>query len=137
MERHALDMIKLRQALEASWDDATSYMNVKEAGNPALGQCYPTSRVVQSFFPELEIVEGEVDAGNPRPDSHFWNVLVVGDKLYHIDLTWQQFPTGSKVLWFKIRGREALGDSQKTIDRCDLLQQRVEQYIRKEKSLTA
>jgi hypothetical protein len=54
------NMLELREALEASWDEATSYGCVSEAGNPALGQCYPTSWVVQQFYPEVEIVEGEV-----------------------------------------------------------------------------
>ncbi|MBC7546228.1 hypothetical protein H7171_00605 [Candidatus Saccharibacteria bacterium] len=43
------DMLKIREALEASWDEKTSYLAVKQEGNPALGQCYPTSRVVQHF----------------------------------------------------------------------------------------
>lgn len=41
------DLLLLREALEASWDEKTSYLGVKEKGNPALGQCYPTFRVVR------------------------------------------------------------------------------------------
>jgi len=37
-----VDLIALREALEASWDARTSYGGVWEEGNPALGQCYPT-----------------------------------------------------------------------------------------------
>src|SRR5579872_6391973 len=45
MKNHArVSMPDLREALEASWDTATAYGGVSEAGNPALGQCYPTSR---------------------------------------------------------------------------------------------
>jgi hypothetical protein len=39
-----VDLIALREALEASWSARTSYGGVWEEGNPALGQCYPTAR---------------------------------------------------------------------------------------------
>lgn len=128
MNELKIDMLKLREALEASWDSETSYLNVSEKGNPALGQCYPTSWLVQHFFPETEIVEGQVWTGKSS-EKHFWNVLVVGGVDYHIDLSWQQFPVGSSVRSYKIRDRETLGDSQKTIDRCQLLLKRVMDYI--------
>jgi hypothetical protein len=123
-----IDMAQLREALEASWDSKTSYQSVLEKGNPALGQCYPTSRVVQHFFSDTEIVEGQVWTGRST-EKHFWNLLEVNGVMYHIDLTWQQFPHGSKVLNYKIRDRNGLGDSQKTTDRCELLRQRVTQYL--------
>jgi hypothetical protein len=40
-------MLRLREALEASWDGLTAYGATEKAGNPALGQCYPTAWVVQ------------------------------------------------------------------------------------------
>ncbi len=128
-----MDMARLREALEASWDSKTSYQSVTEKGNPALGQCYPTSNVIQHFFPDTEIVEGEVWTGKST-EKHFWNALEVKGVLYHIDLTWQQFPRGSKVLSYKIRDRNSLGDSQQTIDRCELLRQRVTEYLADNKS---
>lgn len=60
MVKSQTDLLKIREALEASWDEKTSYLAVKQEGNPALGQCYPTSRVVQHFFPETEIIKGKV-----------------------------------------------------------------------------
>lgn len=42
-----VEILTLRQALEASWRPETAYLNVEEEGNPALGQCYPTSRVIE------------------------------------------------------------------------------------------
>jgi len=53
-----VDLIALREALAASWSARTSYGGVREEGNPALGQCYPTARVVQHFLPRSEIVKG-------------------------------------------------------------------------------
>ena len=123
------DLPRLREALEASWDEKTSYLAVKEKGNPALGQCYPTSRVVQHFFPETEIVKGRVWNGK-EIETHFWNVLKVKDDLYHIDLTWQQFPQGSKVREYTILDRNELGDSEPTVKRCELLLERVNRYLR-------
>jgi hypothetical protein len=93
-------------------------------GNHAYGQCYPTARVVQHFFPETEIAEGEVWTGD-WVETHFWNVLDHGGTLFHIDLSWQQFPAGSSVRIYKIRDRSTLGDSPETIRRVEILLLRV------------
>lgn len=122
------NLLLIREALEASWDEKTSYLAVKKIGNPALGQCYPTTRVVQHFFPETEIIRGKVWNGKDL-ETHFWNGLLVGGILYHIDLTWQQFPTGSSVRDFKILDRKSLNDSQETIGRCETLLRRVNSYL--------
>ena len=50
-----LDMTHVPEALEASWDEKTSYRGVSIKNNIALGQCYPTSRVLQFIFPDVEI----------------------------------------------------------------------------------
>lgn len=115
-----MDLIALREALEASWSPRTSYGGVCEEGNPALGQCYPTARVVQHFLPRSEIVKGTVWTG-VRHEIHFWNELAVGDDAIAIDLTWQQFPPGSVVTAREILDRNALGDSPATVVRCELL----------------
>lgn len=125
-----VDLLKIREALEVSWDEKTSYLAAEQKGNPALGQCYPTSRVVQHFFPETEIVKGKVWNGK-EVETHFWNVLKAGDEFYHIDLSWQQFPNGSSVRSFEILDREKLNDSDTTIMRCELLLERVEEYLAK------
>lgn len=127
-----VDLPHLREALEASWDEKTSYLAVKEAGNSSLGQCYPTSRVIQHFFPETEIVKGKVWNGK-EIETHFWNVLKVKDNFYHIDLTWQQFPQGSKVREYTILDRNQLGDSAPTVKRCELLLERVNNYLQDQK----
>jgi hypothetical protein len=121
-------MLKLREALEASWDSKTSHKNVAIEENPALGQCYPTSRVVQVFFPESEIAEGEVWTKSGH-EKHFWNVINIDGKDHHIDFTWQQFPHGSHIIKYKIRDRKTLGDGPVTIRRVELLLNRVNQYL--------
>jgi hypothetical protein len=123
-------MLRLREALEASWDGQTAYEASEQVGNPALGQCYPTSRVVQHYYPATEILKGKVWTGKSE-EIHFWNGLPVGDKWYHIDLSWQQFPTGSVVKEFVVLDRQHLGDSEAAIQRCALLLKRVEGYFRK------
>jgi hypothetical protein len=119
-----VSLIQLRSALEASWDQRTAYLGAHQPGNIALGQCYPTARVVQWFFPRLEIASGQVDTGSAL-EAHFWNVDPMSDPAGHVDLTWQQFPKGSKVSRFKILDRDALYDSPPTIARCQLLLERV------------
>jgi len=121
-------MLRLREALAASWDKRTAYLEVELAGNPALGQCYPTSRVVQRYYPETEIIKGKVWTGETA-DIHFWNGLRVGDDWYHIDLSWQQFPAGSVIQEFAILERQELNDSQATMQRCELLFKRVDGYL--------
>ncbi len=114
----------LQSALEASWDCRTAYRGAFQRGNPALGQCYPTSRVVQWFFPDLDIVAGEVDTGSSI-EAHFWNIDGTTRPARHVDLTMQQFPQTSRVIGFRVLDRHALGDSPATVLRCRLLLQRV------------
>lgn len=121
-------MPRLREALEASWDKQTAYQGVEQAGNRAHGQCYPTSWVVQHFYPAAEIIKGKVWTGE-REEIHFWNALLVGDAWYHIDLSWQQFPAGSAVREFAVLNRRNKGDSAATVQRCALLLKRVEAYL--------
>jgi hypothetical protein len=121
-------MLQLREALEASWSLETAYLNVHKEGNPALGNCYPTARVVQYFFPKTEIVEGSVWTGKAT-EKHFWNALLEDDMEYHIDFTWQQFPNGSVVKDYKIRDREKLGDGDQTVKRVELLLERVTKHL--------
>ena len=94
----------------------------------AYGQCYPTSRVIQHFYPAAEIVKGKVWTGE-REEVHFWNALLVGDAWFHIDLSWQQLPAGSVVREFVILDRRNAGDSEATVQRCALLLTRVETYL--------
>jgi hypothetical protein len=120
----SIDLPVLTLALEASWDSLTSYQGATRPGNPAYGQCYPTSRVVQWFYPEYKIAKGEVWTG-ASIEMHFWNVRGIGKEAEWIDLSWKQFPAGSVVQSFCLLDRDSLGDSERTKERCDLLLQRV------------
>lgn len=119
-----ISLDQLRSALEISWRPDTAYLQVHEPGNPALGQCYPTSRVVQWFFPSFEIARGEVSTGTSL-EAHFWNIDPSESPPRHLDLTWQQFPAGTRVASFAMLCRDALNDSPPTVARCELLLQRV------------
>jgi hypothetical protein len=124
----SVDLPILTRALEASWDHLTSYQGAIRPGNPAFGQCYPTSRVVQWFYPEYEIAKGEVWTG-PSVEQHFWNIRGIGEDTEWLDLSWKQFPPGSVVRHFTLLDRESLGDSASTLERCALLLQRVLSYL--------
>jgi hypothetical protein len=121
-------MLRLREALEASWDGLTAYGAVEKVGNAPLGQCYPTARVVQHYYPSTEIIKGKVWTGE-REEIHFWNGLPAGDKWYHIDLSWNQFPAGSVVREFVVLDRHDFGDGEAALERCALLLKRVEAYL--------
>lgn len=120
----AVTLARLKKALEASWQPDTAYQAVSQTGNPALGQCYPTARVVQWFFPRFEIAAGEVDTGSSR-EAHFWNVDPATYPAEHVDLTRGQFPPSAEVIHWRLLDRAALGDSPRTIIRCELLLSRV------------
>ncbi|HEX8193361.1 MAG TPA: hypothetical protein VF552_10725 [Allosphingosinicella sp.] len=120
----SVSLHQLKSALEASWDGATAYLGAHQPGNAAVGQCYPTARVVQWFFPELEIASGEVDTGSTI-EAHFWNIDPASEPVRHVDLTWQQFAEDSQVSGFRILDRHAFNDSLATTRRCQLLLERV------------
>jgi hypothetical protein len=44
-------LLRLREALEASWDGQSAFKAVEKVGNSALGQCSPTAKVVQHYYP--------------------------------------------------------------------------------------
>ena len=117
-------LVQLHAALEASLEPDTAYLGVHEPGNPALGQCYPTSRVVQWFFPALEIASGKVETGSAL-EAHFWNIDVSQDPARHVDLTWQQFTPRAEVTSFTVLDRNHLNDSAATVARCERLLRRV------------
>ncbi len=122
-------MLRLREALTASWDKRTAYLEVEQIGNPALGQCYSTSRTVQHYYPETEIIKGKVWTGRTL-EVHFWNGLRIDGDWYHIDLSWQQFPAGSIIREFIVIERQELNDSEATMQRCALLLKRVDDYLK-------
>jgi hypothetical protein len=109
---------------EASWDRSTAYLEAFEPGNAALGQCYPTARVVQWFFPRFEIARGRVNTGSSI-EAHFWNVDPRAAPPEHVDLTWSQFPATSKVVDYELLDSHLLGDSLPTTLRCQVLLDRI------------
>lgn len=113
---------QLAAALEASWDERTAYLAAVRPGNPAYGQCYPTSRVVQHYFPDFAIAVGEVDTGVGL-ETHFWNIGPDGEA---IDLSWQQFPPGSRKVSQRMLRPDEKGDTPGTTARCALLLERVQ-----------
>jgi len=121
-------MLLLREALTASWDKRTAYLEMEQMGNPALGQCYSTSRTVQHYYPETEIIKGKVWTGKTL-EVHFWNGLRIGADWYHIDLTWQQFQVSSIIQEFAVIKNHELNDSEATMQRCALLLKRVDSYL--------
>ena len=117
--------MRLQLAIEASWDHLTAYRGDFRQDNPAYGQCYPTSRVVQWFYPDAEIVSGKVWTGLGM-EHHFWNAFDADGKVEWVDLSWKQFPQGSLVRDHRVLNRDGLGDSEGTLERCSLLLQRVQ-----------
>jgi hypothetical protein len=120
----AITLAQLAAVLEVSWRPDTAHLGVAETGNPALGQCYPTSWVVQRFFPGFEIVRGLVDTGGGS-ETHFWNLDASVSPPKRIDLSWQQFARGSRIIAFEVLDRDRPGDTPGTVARCERLLARV------------
>lgn len=128
MTMEKVEMHRIREALEASWGQDTAYEHAYEKGNPALGQCYPTSRVVQHYFPETKIARGFILTGKSE-EMHFWNILDIGGTVYHIDLSWRQFPPGSSVVRWTLLSEDD-PDSEATMKRIETLLERVQDYLK-------
>ncbi len=123
-----VDMLKLRQAIEASWQPDSAYEHITEDGNPALGQCHVTALAVHHYFPEAGIAEGQVQTSKGL-EKHFWNVFDLNGNQLHLDWTWQQFPHGSVIKSWKLRDRGNLNNSQETEERFIRLLKRVKQNL--------
>lgn len=128
MESVIYTMLQVRQAIEASWGADTAYKNISEPDNPSKGNCYASSRVLQYFFPELDIAKGIVWTGQAS-EKHYWNVLMNNGQYYHIDLTWQQFPHGSIVEEYVICNRRSFADNTATKQRVAILLERTQAYL--------
>lgn len=105
------------EALEKAWCAETSYWPEKwTEDNPALGQCAITALLVQDYLGGL-IVVGKV--GRSR---HYWNEL----HDHQLDLTFGQFPEGSKAVDLGYVVREKLLRTESTRTRYLLLKDRYE-----------
>ena len=79
---------ELGEALSDAWSAETSFDPGQwNEQNPAWGQCAVTALIVQ------ETMGGELVRGWVEGIEHYWNKLPDGREL---DLTWQQFPTGTQ-----------------------------------------
>lgn len=114
----------LAAALEDSWDHHTAYQGIFNPNNPAAGQCYPTSRVVQWFFLTCRVASGKVWTG-AATEHHFWNMRETQRGSERFDLSWKQFPMGSAIKGFELISDDPSKDSPGTQDRCALLLKRV------------
>lgn len=82
---------ELITAVSNSWSADTSASPDKWSNyNPALGQCAVTACVVQDYLGG-DILNSIVTLPDGNTDSHYYNLIDGGD----LDLTKQQFPTGS------------------------------------------
>jgi hypothetical protein len=123
-----MKMLRLREALEMSWDTETSYRALQQTDVPSYAQCYPTARVVQHYYPTSRIIQGTVWTGT-TDEKHFWNVIDSDGAQIVIDFTWSQFPHGSIVKDCVELKSEASSDSETAKRRCALLLQRVQRYL--------
>jgi len=107
-------LIKLRKQLELVWDEQTSQGGYTSE-HPSVGQCVPTSLLVQELF------GGELLRVINKDISHYFNRLPDGTE---VDLTRDQFP-----IWdpepFVIRNREYLAKSESSMKRYNILRSRL------------
>lgn len=107
-------LLKLRKQLELVWDAETS-LGGYTPEHPSVGQCVPTSLLVQELF------GGELLRVINKDISHYFNRLPDGTEVV---LTRDQFP-----VWdpepFVIRDREYLTKSESSMKRYNLLRSRL------------
>lgn len=110
-------MLLIREAIEQSWCAGTSYSGKYDLSNPSAGQCAVTAMIVQDYFDGI-LKSGFVKVpGIGKPVRHYWNQIAGMD----IDLTWSQFPLGSRVTKVKVVPRSQLKRSDSTNVRYNLL----------------
>ena len=84
-------MKNLAYYLRSAWSYKTSSVpEFWDFDNTALGQCVPTSLIVQDYFGGV-IVRTVALLPDGTSDSHYFNELEIGE----LDLTRQQFPYGT------------------------------------------
>jgi len=89
-------LLFLREAIEHSWDEDTSYCPDKwTPTNPSLGQCAVTALIVHKFSNlPTALIRGEIQTAHGNRETHYWDEY----EGVPIDWTWQQFPLGSSIL---------------------------------------
>ena len=123
-----MELKKLEEALENSWDRKTCHPKTSSLWtpkNPAFGQCKPTALIVQDYF------MGEIFYC--RRPYHYWNMLLSGKE---VDLTRKQFPKGMTMHFAGIKSRHEMLDVESalkalSLERYMLLKERVEDYLSK------
>ena len=104
--------------LTTAWDKNTchpAYTDKWSEANPATGQCLVTALVIQ------DELGGDIYDCKVGRSRHFYNV-VNGET---IDLTFSQFPEGSKITDSRIRDRKQLLANKETKQRYELLKSRI------------
>jgi hypothetical protein len=112
----------LESALEAAWSrDTSADAATWSEANRAWGQCAVTALIVQDYL------GGILRRGEVGPISHYWNLTPSGDE---VDLTWQQFPSGTEITNVTVRTREYVLSHVETARRYEKLARRVDQILR-------
>lgn len=126
-----MNINELEKILEKCWCRETI---IQQAGwkedNPALGQCVPTSLVVNDYFGG-EIIWAMATLQEGKEISHYFNKIDEKE----IDLTRKQFPEGTiipagipRTKGFKTT-RDYLLSSQNVVERYNLLKLKVEKFL--------
>jgi len=117
MESPPPSLLELRDLLEQAWCAETAYDSFTYEGrDPAWGQCYVTAVFLYHHL-DGEIKRGWVSSPEMRPCRHYWNQIDGLD----IDLTWRQFPAGSRLTDIERVDKKCLLASVDARARYDLL----------------
>ena len=92
------------------------------------GSVIPLPALSSTIFPETKIARGFIWTGKSE-EMHFWNVLDIGGTIYHIDLSWRQFPPGSPVVRWALLSEDN-SDGEVTVKRIKTLLKRVQDYLK-------
>ena len=125
------DVDELAALLRSCWAKETSDTPSAWTGkNPAFGQCAVTALIVQDVFGGSLVRCLARIPGTTNRSSHFANILPNGRR---VDLTRQQFPTGTKFGPGEERTRQYVLQYPKTMYRYGVLLQNLAQHLAWEK----
>lgn len=119
------------EALRNSWGEDTAQNPIKENG-PASGQCCVSSMIIQDLFGG-ELLRAEMSTfdaltnGRDETIVHYWNELPGG---VWVDSTRSQFTPNWVPISLVIRPKEYLWKFEDTMNRYEILRDRVMEYIK-------
>lgn len=114
-------LLDFRTRVEQAWCSQTAHLGYTRDENPAHGQCAVTALLFHQYFGgQIKKATVVGPSSDPFRTKHYWNVY----KGVDVDLTWQQFPVGSRIDQLSIKDVDSKSLTKSVRNRYNLLKER-------------